>query len=126
MDRQSPDSSSLDTKRKSMVDLTDSEVSLHTIRFILILTIGHNISFILQDEDHVTTTSSKPGPVKTFDDLFGSSASATNGSSGKKDSVVFNKDSDDESDSGGGAGVNVEELIRASDDDDGEAIGIDW
>ena len=43
-----------------------------------------------------------------------------------KDSVVFNKDSDDESDSGGGAGVNVEELIRASDDDDGEAIGIDW
>merc|ERR1719500_2742175 len=37
IDRQSPDSSSLDTKRKSMVDLTDSE-----------------------DEDHVTTTSSKP------------------------------------------------------------------
>lgn len=72
----------------------------------------------------MTTTSSKPGQaVKTFDDLFG--GSATNGSSAK-DSVVFNKDSDDESDSGGGTGVNVEELIRASDDDDGEAIGIDW
>ena len=42
--------------------------------------------------------------------------------------IVFNKDSDDESDHGGGGNtVNVEELIRASDDSDGgEAIGIDW
>ena len=43
--------------------------------------------------------------------------------------IVFNKDSDDESEHGGGGGnaVNVEELIRASDDSDGgEAIGIDW
>ena len=41
---------------------------------------------------------------------------------------VFNKDSDEESDHGGGGNaVNVEELIRASDDSDGgEAIGIDW
>ena len=71
----------------------------------------------------MTTTSSKPGPVKTFDDLFGGGASsATNGE--KKDSVVFNKDSDDESDDG--VKANVEELSRASDDDDGEAIGIDW
>ena len=46
----------------------------------------------------MTTTSSKPGPVKTFDDLFG--GSGTNGASAK-DSVVFNKDSDDESESGG-------------------------
>ena len=41
--------------------------------------------------------------------------------------IVFNKDSDDESEHGGGNAVNVEELIRASDDSDGgEAIGIDW
>ena len=43
--------------------------------------------------------------------------------------IVFKKDSDDESEHGGGGGnaVNVEELIRASDDSDGgEAIGIDW
>ena len=40
---------------------------------------------------------------------------------------MFNKDSDDESEHGGGNAVNVEELIRASDDSDGgEAIGIDW
>ena len=41
---------------------------------------------------------------------------------------MFNKDSDDESDHGGGGNtVNVEELIRASDDSDGgEAIGINW
>ena len=41
---------------------------------------------------------------------------------------MFNKDSDDESEHGGGGNaVNVEELIRASDDSDGgEAIGIDW
>ena len=70
----------------------------------------------------MTTTSSKPGPVKTFDDLFGGGG-ASNGDK-KKDSVVFNKDSDDESDEG--VKANVEELIRASDDDDGEAIGIDW
>merc|ERR1711971_1249680 len=99
IDRQSPGSSSLETKRKSMVDLTDSE-----------------------DEDHVT--SSKPGPVKTFDDLFGGGASSASNGDKKKDSVVFNKDSDDESDEG--VKANVEELIRASDDDDGEAIGIDW
>ena len=42
--------------------------------------------------------------------------------------IVFKKDSDDESKHGGGCNaVNVEELIRASDDSDGgEAIGIDW
>ena len=76
----------------------------------------------------MTTTTSQSGPVKTFDDLFGgpSSLGASNGAAGG--GIVFNKDSDDESDHGGGGNsVNVEELIRASDDSDGgEAIGIDW
>ena len=39
--------------------------------------------------------------------------------------IVFNKDSDDESDHGG-VSANVEELIKASDDEEEEAIGIDW
>ena len=77
----------------------------------------------------MTTTTSQSGPVKTFDDLFGgpSTLGAANGTAGS--GIVFNKDSDDESEHGGGGGnaVNVEELIRASDDSDGgEAIGIDW
>ena len=75
----------------------------------------------------MTTTTSQSGPVKTFDDLFGgpSTLGAANGTAGS--GIVFNKDSDDESDHGGGNAVNVEELIRASDDSDGgEAIGIDW
>ena len=73
----------------------------------------------------MTTTSSASGPVKSFDDLFGGGG-ATNGSSTTSPAkFVFNKDSDDESDHGD-AGVNVDELIRASDDDEGEAIGIDW
>jgi len=99
--RQSPDSgaavsSSWDSQRKSVVDLSDS------------------------DDDGVTTTSSASGQAKSFDDLFG--GGATNGTSDTK--IVFNKDSDDESDHGNN--VNVDELIRASDDDEGEAIGIDW
>ena len=75
----------------------------------------------------MTTTTSQSGPVKTFDDLFGgpSTLGASNGTAGS--GIVFNKDSDDESEHGGGNAVNVEELIRASDDSDGgEAIGIDW
>merc|ERR1712098_413207 len=99
-DRESPDSSSWekqDSKKKLGVDLSDSE-----------------------DDDVVTTTSSS-APVKSFDDLFGGGGT-TNGTTGK---VVFNKDSDDESDHGGN-NVNVEELIKASDDEEGEAIGIDW
>ena len=81
----------------------------------------HNVSFILfQDEDVVTTTSLS-APVKSFDDLFGGGGT-TNGTSSK---IVFNKDSDDESDHGG-VSANVEELIKASDDEEGEAIGIDW
>ena len=89
-----------------------------------------NIDLPCQDDDDgVTTTTSQSGPVKTFDDLFGgpSTLGAANGAAGS--GIVFNKDSDDESDHGGGGGnaVNVEELIRASDDSDGgEAIGIDW
>ena len=75
----------------------------------------------------MTTTTSQSGPVKTVDNLFGgpSSLGAANGAGS---GIVFNKDSDDESDHGGGVNtVNVEELIRASDDSDGgEAIGIDW
>ena len=75
----------------------------------------------------MTTTTSQSGPVKTVDNLFGgpSSLGAANGAGS---GIVFNKDSDDESDHGGGSNtVNVEELIRASDDSDGgEAIGIDW
>ena len=75
----------------------------------------------------MTTTTSQSGPVKTVDNLFGgpSSLGAANGAGS---GIVFNKDSDDESDHGGGGNaVNVEELIRASDDSDGgEAIGIDW
>jgi len=99
-DRESPDSSSWekqDSKKKLGVDLTDSE-----------------------DEDVVTTTSLS-APVKSFDDLFGGGGT-TNGTSSK---IVFNKDSDDESDHGG-VSANVEELIKASDDEEGEAIGIDW
>merc|ERR1712243_66460 len=99
-DRESPDSSSWekqDSRKKLGVDLSDSE-----------------------DDDVVTTTSSS-APVKSFDDLFGGGGT-TNGTTGK---VVFNKDSDDESDHGGN-NVNVEELIKASDDEEGEAIGIDW
>ena len=76
----------------------------------------------------MTTTTSQSGPVKTFDDLFGgpSTLGTANGAAGG--GIVFNKDSDDESEHGGGGNaVNVEELIRASDDSDGgEAIGIDW
>ena len=89
-----------------------------------------NIDLPCQDDnDGVTTTTSQSGPVKTFDDLFGgpSTLGAANGTAGS--GIVFNKDSDDESEHGGGGGnaVNVEELIRASDDSDGgEAIGIDW
>ena len=89
-----------------------------------------NIDLPCQDDDDgVTTTTSQSGPVKTFDDLFGgpSTLGAANGTAGS--GIVFNKDSDDESEHGGGGGnaVNVEELIRASDDSDGgEAIGIDW
>ena len=75
----------------------------------------------------MTTTTSQSGPVKTVDNLFGgpSSLGAANGAGS---GIVFNKDSDDESEHGGGGNtVNVEELIRASDDSDGgEAIGIDW
>ena len=74
----------------------------------------------------MTTTTSQSGPAKTFDNLFGgpSSLGAANGAGS---GIVFNKDSDDESEHGGGNAVNVEELIRASDDSDGgEAIGIDW
>ena len=75
----------------------------------------------------MTTTTSQSGPVKTVDNLFGgpSSLGAANGAGS---GIVFNKDSDDESDHGGGGNtVNVEELIRASEDSDGgEAIGIDW
>ena len=87
-----------------------------------------NIDLPCQDDnDGVTTTTSQSGPVKTFDDLFGgpTSQGAANGTAGS--GIVFNKDSDDESEHGGGNAVNVEELIRASDDSDGgEAIGIDW
>ena len=87
-----------------------------------------NIDLPCQDDnDGVTTTTSQSGPVKTFDDLFGgpSTLGASNGTAGS--GIVFNKDSDDESEHGGGNAVNVEELIRASDDSDGgEAIGIDW
>ena len=87
-----------------------------------------NIDLPCQDDDDgVTTTTSQSGPVKTFDDLFGgpSTLGAANGAAGS--GIVFNKDSDDESEHGGGNAVNVEELIRASDDSDGgEAIGIDW
>ena len=88
-----------------------------------------NIDLPCQDDDDgVTTTTSQSGPVKTFDDLFGfpSTLGASNGTAGS--GIVFNKDSDDESEHGGGGNaVNVEELIRASDDSDGgEAIGIDW
>ena len=54
--------------------------------------------------------------------MFGGTSGG--GSNGASDSrIVFNKDSDDESDPGIG---NVEELIKASDDEGGEAIGIDW
>ena len=73
----------------------------------------------------MTTTTSQSGPVKTVDNLFGgpSSLGAANGAGS---GIVFNKDSDDESEHGGGGNtVNVEELIRASDDSDG-GIGIDW
>ena len=75
----------------------------------------------------MTTTTSQSGPVKTFDDLFGG-PSTLGAANGAGSGIVFNKDSDDESDHGGGGNaVNVEELIRASDDSDGgEAIGIDW
>ena len=66
-----------------------------------------------------TTSSTRQEPAKSFDDLFGGGGS--NGASDTK--IVFNKDSDDESDHGLG---NVEELIKASDDEGGEAIGIDW
>ena len=88
-----------------------------------------NIDLPCQDDnDGVTTTTSQSGPVKTFDDLFGgpSTLGASNGTAGS--GIVFNKDLYDESDHGGsGNAVNVEELIRASDDSDGgEAIGIDW
>ena len=88
-----------------------------------------NIDLPCQDDnDGVTTTTSQSGPVKTFDDLFGgpSTLGPSNGTAGS--GIVFNKDSDDESEHGGGGNaVNVEELIRASDDSDGgEAIGIDW
>ena len=69
-----------------------------------------------------TTSSTRNEPPKSFDDLFGGGGGGnTNGASDTK--IVFNKDSDDESDHGVG---NVEELIKASDDEGGEAIGIDW
>merc|ERR1712098_974816 len=99
-DRESPDSSSWekqDSKKNLGVDLSDSE------------------------DDDVVTTTSLSAPVKSFDDLFGGGGT-TNGTTGK---IVFNKDSDDESDHGG-VSANVEELIKASDDEEGEAIGIDW
>ena len=61
----------------------------------------------------------EPSPVTPEDSKRGGGAGS---------GIVFNKDSDDESEHGGGGNtVNVEELIRASDDSDGgEAIGIDW
>ena len=75
----------------------------------------------------MTTTTSQSGPVKTVDNLFGG-PSTLGAANGAGSGIVFNKDSDDESEHGGGGNtVNVEELIRASDDSDGgEAIGIDW
>ena len=66
-----------------------------------------------------TKEDKEPSPVTPEDSKRGGGAGS---------GIVFNKDSDDESEHGGGGNtVNVEELIRASDDSDGgEAIGIDW
>ena len=61
-------------------------------------------------------------PVRTrkdLDDLFGG-PSTLGAANGAGSGIVFNKDSYDESEHGGGNAVNVEELIRASDDSDGE------
>ena len=66
-------------------------------------------------------TSTREEPAKTFDDLFGGTSDDRNTSN----SFVFNKDSDDESDGGGATtGVNVEELIGGSDNE--EEIGLNW
>ena len=94
MDRESPDSGGVSSRQ----DRSDSE-----------------------DEERVTSTSSRQEPAKTFDDLFGGS----NENKGTSDQIVFNKDSDDESDAGEANKVNVDELIGGSDNEE-NVFGLDW